>query len=245
MEYLQIANWEKWQSYRKDRGQPPWIKLHRRLLRNSEWLNLTDAEQGQLVNIWMLAADKDGRIPNDPSFIKAICLMNTEPDLIKFIELGFILKNDATVTPTRRQDDAPEENRIETEEKKHTSLKNSGTSVCPHQKIIDIYHEILPSLPQVKKWPEHLQKILRTRWKEDPERQNIEWWAKFFEYIKISPFLMGKKTEFVSDLEWLIRPRNFTKIANGRYHQYIKNNISSKTERTINNLTEWMEDYEQ
>ena len=77
MEYLQIAGWERWQSYRKDRGQPPWIKLHRRLLRNSLWLNLTDAEQGQLVNIWMLAADKDGLILNDPSFIKSICFMNS------------------------------------------------------------------------------------------------------------------------------------------------------------------------
>jgi hypothetical protein len=126
-----------------------------------------------------------------------------------------------------------------------SSPKDSGTDVCPHQKIIDKYHEILPSLPMVKKWPDHLQKILRTRWKEDSERQSIEWWAKFFEYVKISPFLMGKKSDFLADLEWLIRPRNFTKIANGRYHQYIKNNVSSKTERTINNLTEWMEENEQ
>ena len=53
-------NWDKWQTYRKDRGQPPWIKIHRRLMRNPEWVSLTDAERGQLVSMWLLAADHDG-----------------------------------------------------------------------------------------------------------------------------------------------------------------------------------------
>jgi len=30
---------------------------------------------------------------------------------------------------------------------------------------------------------------------------------------------MGKKTDFQSDLEWIIRPTNMTKVLNGRYHR--------------------------
>lgn len=90
MGYLKIANWDKWQTYRKDRGQPPWIKIHRRLLRNPEWVSLTDAERGQLVVIWLLAADHDGVIPASPEIIQKLCFMSKIPNINKFIGLGFI-----------------------------------------------------------------------------------------------------------------------------------------------------------
>lgn len=96
----------------------------------------------------------------------------------------------------------------------------SETDVCPHQKIIGLYHEILPELPKVKTWPAPLQAILRARWKEDETRQELEWWKRYFQYVNESDFLMGRTKEaFRADLEWLVRPRNFTKIANGRYHR--------------------------
>ena len=69
-DYLKIKNWDKWQTYRKDRGQPPWIKIHRSLMRNIEWISLTDAERGQLVAIWLLAADHNGVIPASEEVIK-------------------------------------------------------------------------------------------------------------------------------------------------------------------------------
>ena len=93
MKYLKIVNWDKWQTYRKDRGQPPWIKIHRRLLRNPEWVSLTDAERGQLVVIWLLAADHDGVIPASPEIIQKLCFMSEQPNLNKFIGLGFIKDN--------------------------------------------------------------------------------------------------------------------------------------------------------
>ena len=46
MPTLTVTNWERWQSYRADRGQPPWIKVHRTVLRNPEWTMLTDAQRG-------------------------------------------------------------------------------------------------------------------------------------------------------------------------------------------------------
>ncbi|MFW5453530.1 hypothetical protein [Thioalkalivibrio sulfidiphilus] len=111
MKYLRIRNWDRWQSYRKDRGQPPWIKVHRCLMRNLEWVELTDAERGQLVAIWLLAADHNGVIPASPAVVGKLCFMSDEPDLRKFIGLGFIepegRQGDANLTPTRRQGDQP------------------------------------------------------------------------------------------------------------------------------------------
>ena len=90
MDYLKIRNWDRWQTYRKDRGQPPWIKVHRCVMRNCEWVSLTDAERGQLVAMWLLSADHDGAIPASPEMIQKLCFMSKPPNLSKFTELGFI-----------------------------------------------------------------------------------------------------------------------------------------------------------
>jgi hypothetical protein len=112
---LRVRNWDKWQSYRKDRGLPPWIKIHRCVMRNREWVTLTDTQRGQLVALWLLAADRDGAIPNDARVIRRLCHMTTTPNLNLFISLGFLeilaserRQPDAKPTPVRRQRDAPD-----------------------------------------------------------------------------------------------------------------------------------------
>ena len=115
MEYLKIKNWERWQSYRVDRGQPPWIKIHRCVMRNPEWVSLTDSERGQLVAIWLLAADHDGVIPASESLIQKLCFMTDELKINKFIELGFI---EGSLTPERRQVDANMTNQSRVEKKR-------------------------------------------------------------------------------------------------------------------------------
>ncbi len=123
MEYLKIKDWEKWQSYRSDRGQPPWIKIHRRVMRNIEWVSMNDSERGQLVAIWLLAADHDGVIPASPELIKQLCYMTETPNINKFIELGFIC---AEVASTRRQYDANMTHQTRLEKTREEKNKNSS-----------------------------------------------------------------------------------------------------------------------
>ena len=94
---MKISNWDKWQTYRSDRNTPPWIKVHRNLFSNPEWFQLSDSEKGQLISIWILAADKCGEIPDDFTIIQRMCGLEKKPNINKFIELGFI---DAKVTPS-------------------------------------------------------------------------------------------------------------------------------------------------
>lgn len=91
MNYLYINNWDEWQSYRKDRGTPPWIKVYRTLLSNPQWAALSDAEKGQLVSIWIVAADAGGKIPSNPVVIKKICQLDAEPNINKFKDLEFLV----------------------------------------------------------------------------------------------------------------------------------------------------------
>jgi hypothetical protein len=137
MNYLTIRKWDEWQSYRKDRQQPPWIKLHRELLRNPEWISLSDTQRGQLVSIWMLAADKNGRVPDDANLIQRMCYMQKAPDLNLLIDLGFL---DARVTPRRRQPDATVTPQIRGEEKIDKIQSGADAPLVIMGKVLDEEH---------------------------------------------------------------------------------------------------------
>ncbi|MFZ7112453.1 MAG: hypothetical protein ACOWYE_12280 [Desulfatiglandales bacterium] len=92
-------------------------------------------------------------------------------------------------------------------------------TLCPHREIIDLYHEILPELARVRAWTKERQKALRARWKEDPKRQNSDWWKGFFEYVRKSPFLLGENDRrWTPNLNWLVTESHFVDIVEGKYH---------------------------
>jgi len=107
--------------------------------------------------------------------------------------------------------------------------KGYQTPDCPHQAIVDLYHESLPFLPRVEVWNDLRQGFLRQRWREVCADQKytvaegVEWFRDFFQIVGKSQFLTGKSKPkpgdrpFLADLEWLIRPSNFVKVIEGKY----------------------------
>ena len=94
--------------------------------------------------------------------------------------------------------------------------EQNGT--CPHSAIIKLYHEKLPMLRGVREWNKGRQRFLRTRWNENEERQSLEWWGEYFDYVKTCPWLIGQNENgWQADLEWLVRPSNFIKVIEGNY----------------------------
>lgn len=81
MEWLTVKNWDKFQRYRRDRGVPPWVSLHRSLHTDPEWINLTSEQRGWLADIWMLAAARHGKFPADPLMVRTLCGMKSTPKL--------------------------------------------------------------------------------------------------------------------------------------------------------------------
>lgn len=87
---------------------------------------------------------------------------------------------------------------------------------CPHQKIIGVYHEVLPELPGVviSRWAasqgaDHL----RTRWREDRRHQTLDFWTAFFGTVRTSKHWMGENDRgWKADLRWLLERRNFDKV---------------------------------
>lgn len=116
----------------------------------------------------------------------------------------------------------PEDEEDDDGEQPRPPQGEQGRPPCPHERIIALYHEVLPELRQIREWNETRRRLLQRRWSENPERQNLDWWRQFFGYVRKSRFLMGKTTgrdgrPFDCDLEWLIRPTNFAKVIEGKY----------------------------
>jgi len=153
---LFIHNWDKWQTYRRDRPQGPWIKAHRSLLQDRKWIHLTDEQRGQLFSIWLLAANDGGSIPNDPAYIKLVCCLRSEPDLNLFIERGFL---DNQVAPLRRQLDALEESREELEIEKREKGADAPTFAKEFNK------SFWPKYPHKTGKPKALAAYLKARTK--------------------------------------------------------------------------------
>lgn len=110
--------------------------------------------------------------------------------------------------------------REEEKDQKTSSSSSTSADQCPHQEILDAYHKILPSLTRMRTWNGERPKNLRARWREDTERQSIQWWEELFKYISKSDFLMGRTEKpFTNTLDWIIKPTNFNKIIEGRYHK--------------------------
>lgn len=98
-----------------------------------------------------------------------------------------------------------------------------GVPPCPHTEIVAVYHEVLPEWRRVVELNETRKSLLRARWRSKPARQDLGWWRRFFGYVRKSPFLMGQEHDehrrpFEGDLEWLVRPTNFAKVIEGKYH---------------------------
>jgi len=104
---------------------------------------------------------------------------------------------------------------------------------CNHQAVISLYHQHLPTLRKVEVWNTARQGYLRQRWREvaadigqsrpATAEAILEWWEGFFQHINKSKFLTGKVNSkdgraFLADLEWIIKPSNFAKIVEGKYH---------------------------
>lgn len=111
-----------------------------------------------------------------------------------------------------------------TEAKASVVASKPATQECPHQEIIALYHEILPMCPSVREWTNGRSSNLKTRWREKAKRQDLAWWRRFFEFVSESEFLTGRgvatpgRDPFVADLGWLVKPENFAKVVEGKYH---------------------------
>lgn len=90
---------------------------------------------------------------------------------------------------------------------------------APHLELQKLYHEILPELPPIRKWTEKRAKAFRARWR-DPQYQSLDFWKRYFEYVRQIPFLMGKNDRgWQADIDFLLREDKIVKAMEGGYER--------------------------
>lgn len=112
MEFIRVIDWENLQHY-KDRD-PKWIKVYRGMLSNYNFNKLPDAAKGHLILIWLLAAQLNNQIPNDPAWIKEQIHSQESPDIECLVTAGFLECYEAADKPVQlRTESYAEKSRVE------------------------------------------------------------------------------------------------------------------------------------
>jgi len=106
---------------------------------------------------------------------------------------------------------------------------------CPHARLLDLFAELVPELPQPRRemWADGKgAEAMRQRWKwlltakrstnghryASTTEEGVEWFRRFFEAVGASDFLTGRNGAWRGcDLTWLMGKENFTKVVQGNY----------------------------
>lgn len=96
MRYLAVANYEALLHY-KDRA-PTFVRLYTRLLESYEFLKLPDVTRGHLMQIWLLAARLDNKIPADHEYIAKQIHARSKIDLPLLVNGGFLFVFDQSAS---------------------------------------------------------------------------------------------------------------------------------------------------
>ena len=106
----------------------------------------------------------------------------------------------------------------------HSHLAAPKRPAIPVSEIVDLYHELLPMCPKVRKLTTARKKQIEARWRCG-DLPDLKTWRDYFEFCAESKFLTGLTQpmnghkHFVADLEWLSREGNYTKIYERKYHR--------------------------
>lgn len=89
-----------------------------------------------------------------------------------------------------------------------------------HMAILATFNEILPGLPQAEMLTSSRAQTLNLRINEDPARQNLDWWKRFFERVRLFPWLMGHNpNNWKATFDWLIGEAGMRKVIEGNFTQ--------------------------
>lgn len=215
---FRIRDWDQFRHYKNRHA--PWVKLPISLLDRYEYTQLSDISKSHLIGLCLLACKLNNRLPYDPEWLRERMGSEHKPDLSSLEALEFIevdASNTLAICVQNASNGVSE------------TLENSPISHeknCPHQQLVELYHQHCPTLPRVKVLTARRQQFVRQRWREvldgrEPA-QALEWFSKFFARVNRSGFLTGQvangeRRAFVADFEWLMRPSNFVKVHEGRY----------------------------
>lgn len=126
----------------------------------------------------------------------------------------------------------------DTEDKTSSSSgKPEDLLPCPVEKIVELYHQHMPTNPRLRVLNDKRRSTIRQRWREAArleagpfgyvtQADGLEAWRRFFEVCAESDFLTGKVPgrngpPFIADVDFLFSPSGFAKCLENKYHREV------------------------
>lgn len=234
---FRVRNWSKFQHF-KDR-RPPWIKLYRDLLDDRAWHAMDGDLARFLVNLWMLASEdqeQHGDLPpvNDIAWRLRVDEIQASQWLVELYPT-WLECDDIAMISARYQRESPralargetEERREETERSVspqcNTSEGNGRHAPCPYERIRERYNQAAAKIGMVhcRVLSDDRKRVIRARWQGvDCDMESMD---AFFAHAELQPFLGGEnERRWRATIDWLMNPKNFTKVLEVTYNPNIK-----------------------
>ena len=218
-QFFRLKGWDEYQHY-KDRD-PPWIKLHRKMMSSRTWVMLDDPGKALAIACMMIAAGTGNRIPFDPAFIKRVAYLQEEPNLRALLEVDFIEIIDENGNPAsdRTQmlaDASLETDQIRSEQKEVPSEPlSTGVDACPVDDIVDAWNETASAAGFAtlrKPINAKRRKIVSARWRDDWQRSLVEV-REHFGRIAVDPHCLGRNRDgWTATFDYACRPDTHEKV---------------------------------
>ena len=210
---------KKWTDFQHYKNRcPPWIKIHRELLSDRDFMCLPLASKAMAPLLWLLASEsKSGEFDasiDELAFRLRLTVDEVTSGLRPLIDKGFFLDASNMLAPCV-QDAIPETETEGEEREAKASLSPAKLPTCPTQSVIDVYHAELPELPSIKILSDSRKKAIGSFWKwvltskrTDGENRAktpddaMAWIGAYFRRAKENDFLMGRNTHAGTHANW-------------------------------------------
>lgn len=104
--------------------------------------------------------------------------------------------------------------------------------------ILAAFNEILSELPPAEVLTASRSHVLKLRMSDDQARCEVEWWRRYFERVRLFPWLMGDNPKgWRATFDWLISENGMSKVIEGGFTQAQHSGYSAEE------LREWQRRY--
>ena len=109
-----------------------------------------------------------------------------------------------------------------------------------HTVILAAFNEVLPELPRAEVLISSRAQILNLRINEDQARREPDWWRRYFERVRLFPWLMGSNpNKWKATFDWLTGEDGMRKVIEGGFTQAQAPRLRQCQEYSPEELREW------
>jgi len=166
------------------------------------------------VRHFLKLLEKDGMITHKSTHLTTII---TICNYCKYQDINY---NNTQLSPSSAPADPQlthTNNNVNNYNNENNIIKPKGL-IVPYEKIINIYHELLPELPGVVTLNDKRKNQIKKLFTSDPGLNDLTAWEDYFKHVRTIKFFFGANDrQWKADIEFLTNYNKFISVVEGKY----------------------------